>query len=348
MRLASLAVRSLGLFEEFALSLADETGGPRGATLLFGADGTGKTTLLSLLSSTRPGHAVAPLLPPSDGERRRGGHVVTEWHLGDDDADRPHPLVVASPSAELPGEEPDRASLRRREQMFFDRRAQEGRGYVFVAFSGARWFSRAPNILTTPDRSVLRYDVRAPASFDDATRADLERDTKQTLSFAAIASSLAPGGAWDPLTSALREALGVLLRPYGLEWVGVRPATLEPELVDAEGHRATFDEVPRGAKQLAAIGSLVVRSLFAAYRESDVTVRSREAVVALDDAEVHLDVAAQRALVPLLREALPRVQWVVTTSSPIVALGCDPSDVVALRVGDDGVELHEGPLAVLH
>lgn len=347
-RLATIAVHSLGPFDDLELSFVDDVGAPRGATVLFGADGTGKTTLLTLLACTRPGCATAPLLPARDGEKRRGGHVATSWLLLDDDGERPHPLLVASPSAELAGEEPERAALRRREQMFFDRRAQDGKGFVFLSVSGARWFSRVPNLLSTPDRSVLRYDVRAPASFDDATRADLSRDVKQTLSYAAIASALAPGGAWDPLTQALRDVLAVLLRPYGLEWVGVRPSTLEPELSAGEGRRVLFDDLPRGAKHLAAIGTLTVRALFSAYRDSARPVRMREGVVAVDDAESQLDPPVQRALVPLLVEALPRVQWLLATSSPAIALGCGASEVLALRTGDDGIEVHDGPLAVIH
>jgi hypothetical protein len=44
----------------------------------------------------------------------------------------------------------------------------------------------------------------------------------------------------------------------------------------------------------------------------------------------------------LLRRALPRVQWIVTTASPPVAAGCDVSEVMALRrmLGSTRVELH--------
>ncbi|MEO6575570.1 MAG: hypothetical protein ABIP89_17100, partial [Polyangiaceae bacterium] len=62
------------------------------------------------------------------------------------------------------------------------------------------------------------------------------------------------------------------------------------------------------------------------------------------------DIAVQRALLPALHRALPRVQFIVTTSSPELAHGCDGADVLALRrmPTSDRVELYEGALAVVH
>ena len=95
--------------------------------------------------------------------------MVAEWVLGQDDPSRPHPLVVTSPMAVLPDEAPELAGARRREQALFDKRAQHEGGFVFLAISGARWFSRSATVITTPEKSVLRYDVRQPATFDDPT-----------------------------------------------------------------------------------------------------------------------------------------------------------------------------------
>jgi hypothetical protein len=44
------------------------------------------------------------------------------------------------------------------------------------------------------------------------------------------------------------------------------------------------------------------------------------------------------------------VQWIVTTASPSVAVGCDVNEVMALRrmPGSRGVELHQGDAAMMH
>ncbi len=331
------------------------TTAPRPVTVLFGGDGTGKTSLLSALAVTRPGHSLPPL-PPAGAAReaRAPGEappwVATEWLLGEDDPERPHPLVVASPAAVLPGESPEAAAVRRREQALFDRRAQQQEGgYVFVSFSGARWFSRVPNMLSVPERSILRYDVRQPStSFDDPTRADLTRETKQVISYAAVGAAL--GGASAEFhhlvrfEAALREVIDVVLEPFDLVHGGISPTSLEPQARSSRGGIVSFDAMPRAARHLVAFVTLPLRALFAAYPGSD-TPREREGLVAIDDVESQQDPALLRALVPLLRRALPNVQWVLTTASTQLALACDASEVVALRrTATSRVELGEGLL----
>lgn len=323
----------------------------RPVTVLFGADGTGKTSVLSALALTRPGHALPPL-PATVRDSSSSGDtpwVAAEWLLGEDDPERPHPLVVASPAAILAGESPEAASVRRREQALFDRRAQQEGGYVFVSLSGARWFSRVPNMLSVPERSILKYDVRQPsATFDDPTRADLTRETKQILSYAAVGSALGAGRAeFDHLRrfeEALREVVDIVLEPFDLVHAGCSPTTLEPQARSARGHLVPFDAIPRAARHLVAFVALPLRALFAAYPGSD-TPREREGVVAIDDVESQQDPALLRALVPLLRRALPNVQWILTTASTQLALACDSGEVIALRrISASRVELGEGRL----
>jgi hypothetical protein len=259
--------------------------------------------------------------------------------------------------------------LRRREQSLFERRAAEG-GFVLVALSGARWFSRSAIVLTTPERSILRYDVRAAASFDDATRTDLTRETKQVLSFVPIAAALARDGRksrpevlsdaqpdarpgaqaerLDALDRALKEVLEALLDGHGVTYAGVDPLRLEPIFERADGQRVDFDDLGRSARHTVAFGALALRALASAHPSGD--PRLAEGVVLIDDIEAQQPVHRQRSLAARLRAALPNVQWIVTTSSPAIALGCELSDVIALRrePSSGRVELHEGPDAVLH
>jgi hypothetical protein len=366
MRLVSIRLKNVGPFDDTTLRLVDaavpdaddvpETIAPRPVTVLFGGDGTGKTTLLSALALTRPGYALPPLPHgPREGQpHAEPAYVVCEWLLGEDDPERPHPLVVTSPTAVLDGEPPEIAAVRRREQTLFDRRAQHDGGFVFVSFSGARWFSRAANTLSVPERSILRYDVRAPSSFDDPTRADLTRETKQVLSYAAISRAVAGGRAeyvhLARFDAALREVVDVMLEPFGFSYAGVSPTSLEPEARDMR-HGASrvvpFDALPRPARHLVAFGVLTLRALFAAYPGAE-DPREREGVVAIDDVESQQDPAILRSLVALLRRALPNVQWVLTTSSTQLAMACSASEVVALRRTGGGsgsaVEIGEGVL----
>lgn len=344
---------SLGPFGDITIPLCDEEGAPKPIVVLFGSEGIGKTTILSAIATTRPGHAIAQHQPFRAEQSSDGApFVVTEWHLGDDDPARPHALKVASPNARL-DERDDEALLRRREQTLFDRRAGE-RGFVFVGISGARWFSRTAVMLTSPERTVLRYDVRATTSFDDATRTDLTRDTKQILSFACIASALnehGPDAQRTDLTRlehALRLVLTDLLEGDGYAFLGVDPVRLEPVFRDPESRRIEFDDLPRSLRHLVAIGALVTRNLAAAWSDRD--PREGEGVVLVDDIEIEQPPHRQRVIVTRLHHALPRVQWIITTSSTDVALGCPPSSLVILRrrPGGAAIDLHDGVDAVLH
>lgn len=352
MLLARIRLVGLGPFSDITLPFCDEDGSPRHLVVLFGGEGVGKTTVLAAIATTRPGHAVAQLQQPPrpDGPP----FAVAEWRLGDDDPARPHSLTIASPNARL-DERDEEALLRRREQALFDRRAAE-RGFVLVSLSGARWFSRTPVLLTTPERTLLRYDVRASASFDDASRTDLTREVKQILSFACISAALAVGhtnGEPQPrdasrLESALRSVLAALLEDDGCSFVGVDPIRLEPMFRDAEHRVLELDDLPRSVRHLIAAGALSVRALAAAYPDRD--PREAEGVVLLDDLEIEQPTHRQRTLVGRLRKALPRVQWIITTTSPDVTLGCAPGEIVALRrlPGVHAISLYEGEDAVLH
>ncbi len=351
MRLSTLGLRGFGALSGVRMSF-DPSEPSRALTVLFGADGVGKTSVLGAIASTRPGHPM-PILPrrARDDAPRETPFAVADWTLGDDDPERPHPLRVASPNAQL-GETEGDAGLRRREQALFDKRAQERGGYAFVSFSGARWFSRTPVLLASPERTVLRYDVRTASTFDDASRADLTREAKQTLAVAGIGCALENGTEQSDLTAfdrALRDAAAVALSPFRAEYEGVHPQTLEPMFV-LGGRDAIFEELPRGARHLLSIATLSMRVLYGAYVGSDKPIRDREAVVLVDDLEAQQDAAILRHLPNLLKAMLPRVQWIVATSATALTLGCERGEVIALRrEPEEGrVVVHEGAFAVLH
>ena len=191
---------------------------------------------------------------------------------------------------------------------------------------------------------MLRYDVRQPSTYDDPTRADLSRETKQALVYAAIGHALARDRAdRDHLSlfaEAMREVATTMLEPFGYGYEGIAPTTLEPEACDAAGRRVPFDALPRAARHLLSFGVLPLRALFAAYPRAEAP-RAQEGVIAIDDVEAHQDPAFLRHLVPTLRRALPNVQWILATASTHLALAADAGDVVVLRREGTHVEASE-------
>lgn len=357
MHLLGLRIAGLAPFRDLVLPFVDDGGEPRMVTVLYGTSGVGKTTILHAISTTRPGNTVAQ----PKGGLGRGVHpalpddafpwVNADWRLGDDDPERPHPLSIASPSASVLSDA-DAELLRRREQAYFDKIAKD-RGYVFMAFASTRWFSRAPLVLSAPARSIARYDVRAAAALDDATRSDLARETKQALAYAEIASALQRMSVGQPrgpklemLGTSMRTAVNTLVNLCGYVYHGLDAASFEPVFSAPGGQRRHFDALPTQARHLVAFAALTARTLWAAYPGID--PRVSEGVVCIDDVDLHQDPATQAQLVPALRAALPGVQWILTTSAAHIAGSADTRDVLALRWDDAEVSLFAGVEARVH
>ena len=66
-----------------------------------------------------------------------------------------------------------------------------------------------------------------------------------------------------------------------------------------------------------------------------------QAMVLIDEIDLHLHPSLQRKLVPQLRDLMPKVQWIVTTHSPLVLANFDSNEIIAL---DQDVEGNIRPL----
>lgn len=354
MYLLRAELHGIGPFDHVELSFTDEQDQPRRMIVIQGGGGVGKTSLLAAIGTSRPGHATAQQPRPEPVRAAEGSPsawAVADWLLGQDDPERPHPLRVASPNVKLAGPD-DQELTRRREQALFDRVAGEG-GFAFLSIAATRWFSRQSIAITAPSRGVARYDVKQPAGLDDATRSDLSRDTKQALAYAEIGGALVERRPvegdlrLDALGAAMLKVVGQLVSLAGFRYEGLDALTWEPMFRSSEGTRLSFDALPTRARHLVAFGALSVRTLWAAYPDRD--PRLAEGVVLIDEVDLHQDLAVALKLPGALRAALPSVQWILTTCSPIVASGVATGEVLALRTSTEGrVELHAGPSATTH
>lgn len=345
MRLASLRLVGIPPFADVTVPFSDEDGTPRPLTVLLGGGGVGKTTILGALAQTRPGYAVA-LMPGGDSPP----FVVADWSLGSDDPERPHALRIATPNARVSSDE-NAELIRRREQAHFERVAKEG-GFALLVVPSSRWFSRQAIAFAAPARTIARYDIRAPIALEDASRADLARETKQALAYAAITAALSREGgkaAYIRFDEAMTRTVDALVSLVGFSYTGLDPASFEPMFKREEGgHALVFDALPTRAKHLVAFGALSVRLLWSAYPMRD--PMDSEAVICIDEIELQQDPFVQSSVLGCLRAALPRVQWIVTTSSPLVAASVEGREVLALRrlPRTAEVQLFSGPEARLH
>ena len=98
--------------------------------------------------------------------------------------------------------------------------------------------------------------------------------------------------------------------------------------------------------QLSWQGGLDLLAWWFVYRNGK-TFRFRDVrgVVFIDEIEQHLHPRWQRNIIRLLTRSFPRVQFVATTHSPLVASGCEDVTVHNLTKGEHRVERPFGWLA---
>jgi predicted ATP-binding protein involved in virulence len=127
----------------------------------------------------------------------------------------------------------------------------------------------------------------------------------------------------------MKAAVDRLVALAGYSYAGLDAPSFEPMFQAADGRSLPFDALPTRVRHLVAFAALSVRVLWAAHPGRD--PRTTQGVIAIDEVDAHQDPAIQGALVSALSEALPEAQWILTTTSPVVAGSCDTRDVLALR-----------------
>ncbi|MCB9603019.1 MAG: AAA family ATPase [Sandaracinus sp.] len=102
------------------------------------------------------------------------------------------------------------------------------------------------------------------------------------------------------------------------------PLKLPPHLL-SQGYQSTF--------------AWVADLLGHAFLDAGHAVEPAEmtGIVLLDEVDLHLHPRWQRALVPLLRKIFPRMQFVVTTHSPLVLTGFEAHEIIRLDMVDGTV-----------
>src|SRR5262245_62896504 len=100
MLLVRCRLSNVGPLSDLTFHFADEGDRPRPITCVLGSAGTGKSSLLFSLASTRPGHAIV-LSRPGAPKSEPTPTAFTDWLTGEDDPARPHTLSVSTPGAVL-------------------------------------------------------------------------------------------------------------------------------------------------------------------------------------------------------------------------------------------------------
>jgi hypothetical protein len=154
------------------------------------------------------------------------------------------------------------------------------------------------------------------------------------------------------LQTALLHGQALLPRVTGLELRGRGGVRKAKDLV--ESHRFSFQagtevvKIPATALSqgyqgmIAWVADLIGQQFWEV--DEEVTIADMEGLVLIDELDLFLHPAWQVNLIPALKATFPRMQFVVTTHSPMLLAGCERDEVLILQQDSSGnVQAHEAP-----
>jgi len=302
-----IKIRNFKSIPELDLNLKPQSSLAGSWTCIAGINGSGKTAILQALTLALLGPTLALQLGGEELRRmlRRTGKKTWDAEIRVD---------------VLLGEQSETFSLDLNEGRILNDQPLEGSGplhrlskAVIVAYGSTRNLSRYredryDNLTSRARRQMTLFDSRARI-----TNVELLLDEGQ-----------ADNPALGTLRGMIEAILGDELRaPLGTE--------RDRLVLGQSGVAVEAIDLPDGFRSTVAW----LADLCAAWHEvtgSKVPTPSAEirALVLLDEIDLHLHPGLQRTLVPRLREALPNVQFIVTTHSPLVLSSFDRNEIIAL------------------
>lgn len=333
MYLRHLRLENVKLLADQDFSFVREDGSLRLWTVLIGDNGLCKTTILQAIALAASGDKQAPGLVGDAAslrrvsEDKRAVSICASFDL--------EPGSVRKVELSLPvGWHDFRAEVG--SQWIADVRSQRQTGF-FVAGYGVGRFLPKPGEVAFPadsiqDRVRSLFDHRHQMLGTDFFEVLKKRGSNSGFAKQLQEVLLSKDPTGEPLLPGLSR---FELRGQG----GVRTNKdlLEQRRFELKVERESFKLPVQGLSHgyqstIAWIADLLGH----AFLESSgqVEAASMQGIVLIDEIDLHLHPSWQRRLIPALRAAFPKLQFIVTTHSPLVLTGVDADEVI--RLGFEG------------
>lgn len=108
--------------------------------------------------------------------------------------------------------------------------------------------------------------------------------------------------------------------------------------LDSFGNWITLSQLSDGYQSTMSWAGDLVSRLSQAFPQAD-NLLEQEAVVLLDEVDIHLHPTWQRTILNQLRQTFPKIQFVVTTHSPLVAASAKEGELFVLKRDEDHVAI---------
>lgn len=359
MYLLDLNISGLKLLRDFRLSPTDERGQPRMWTVLIGENGLCKTSILQAIAMAASGYVRANQLAdvPSLPDRRRAdaelsiqaSFTFSEAHHGIREypglkARPPSPPKITSSINVAPGHNILKGNSR---YVSFDTpdgtdpiedvRSRNLPLWFVAGYGTSRLLPRPLSSDKAEDPILSRlnplFDRGRLIGTGFADLLEEPREFARTLREALIESQLLP------------RATDVELRGRG----GVKSASDLVEKhrfelkIGAETLKLPATWLSQGYQSTIAWIADIIGQVFSEAGGS-VALADMEGLVLIDEIDLHLHPKWQLGLIPTLKRVFPKLQFIVTTHSPMVLPGLSREEVVILSSDEEGnVVAQESP-----
>ncbi len=291
---------------------------PEGAlpnvTLLIGINGAGKTSLLKAIS-------LGVLAPIIEGlgyrpyylvkKSKEGSTIKLNYQIRNQDTEfresqnlvtgnsYSNSLTIDSYGQESLFKKPNLAHYGEKKQLLNSYHSDTSPAYFMLGYGALRRTELAENIDSRWSRSRHPRFQRVASLFDDAI-------------------SILPLASWYPSVKKRKKELLALLNGLLPEDTRFTGKFLDNDaLFEHRGATLPFDTLSDGYRSYVGLVADLLNYLHKiAPEKSPLTEMS--GVVMIDDIDVHLHPAWQREIVPKLASTFPKLQFIITTHSPLV------------------------------
>jgi ABC-type multidrug transport system ATPase subunit len=336
-------------------------------TVILGDNGVGKTTLLQAIAITLGGEKVTNFLlkspstlygPDLDSWTRAGsklGEIRATIYPGKSDEDAPKHKCQASYLAT--GDEP----VETKDGTFYDRSsisvmpnkdlqilrrtayADHTQGWLACGYGPLRGFT-GQRIFETKDTKSSRFAslfgqndqlISVEDWLIELDRRDfIDKRDKGTSNYRHIynqlASTLLRMLPEEQYPAAISVNMPPELAPANVS-THVKTTTDQGVLwLDSFGNWVTFSQLSDGYQSMMSLAGDLVSRLSRAFPETS-NLLNQEGVVLIDEIDIHLHPTWQRKILTQLRQTFPKIQFIVTTHSPLVAASAKEDELFVLK-----------------
>ncbi|CAI8960741.1 AAA family ATPase [Pseudomonas sp. IT-P291] len=343
MRLDRLHIQNFRCYEDATFDFQP------GFNLVVGVNGSGKTSLLQAVAASFEDF-MATMAVYSGSLNENDARFVIDNYSGRIRFERQYPIVIEA-NGDVFG---DRSWLKIKLRV--DEVAYPDSALVSAVMESATGLSQSKSIdlpLLAFYRSNRRWSTTNVSAEFSATqklsRLDGYKNWHDSASDVQDFESWIIGKTLEQLQSVHRSSSIMSIFDDELSWINDALKCALPDstgiyydlplrsiLVNIEGKTPTpFSDLSDGQRGLIALISDIARRMciLNPHMGKDV-LKNTSGVVIIDELDIHLHPAWQRNIVPALKQAFPKVQFIAASHSPQIIGSLQPEEVIILHNGD--------------